>query len=241
MKFLTLYYKELRSELTSFILVAGAIVGLAFYSFVRIEEPTFRLVLIGATAVMLPFFGLLRLFQSLRSEWSEDTIQWSLTFPVSGWLPLGAKLASVVTSLLMLSLLLLGIAYPLILQTLLGDHLTELAGVFGTLFVVVAVSYICFMPAVLFSYLVGRGLPKWRLPVVGLVFIASTYVFSKIMENAAVHLPAWYITVKNIHISDGSVMIVEELANISGVFGALLFGYMLFHASVRLWNRRIDV
>ncbi len=241
MRFVSLYTKELRTELTSFVFVAGAIFGLFFYSSVRLEDPVMRLVIIGAMGIMLPFFGLLRLLQSLRSEWNEDTIQWLLTLPVSGWMPLGAKLLAVITSLLLLSLLLGGLSLPLLSQTFLGPHLDVLYATALKVFLMVAFSYICFLPAVIFAYLVGRGLPQWRLPVVGAVFVASIYVFSKIMENATFYLPPWYITIKNLHFTDGVMLVSEELVNISGLFGALLFGYLLLHASVRLWERRIDV
>ncbi len=241
MAFLALFKKELRLELPSFLMVEVFLLGIAFYVFSRFDESLPRLFLLLPMGMIIPFFGLLRMFQNLRSEWSGDTIQWILSLPASGWQQLGAKWLAVLASMVLVALTIGALVYPVLLQTPIADQLGTMTPSVLQLLTVIGIFFACYLPLAMFSYLVGRGIPKWRAPVVGVVFLGGTYVFNRLFETAADYLPPVYITVKNIEMTPDSLILTDHVLNVSGIFGTVFFGYLLFHASVRLWARRIDV
>jgi len=98
-RFLTLLRKDLQASLLPIGFLSGiTVIIMAFVRF-RIETAGWpmeiSLVAISIPLVFLPLWLLWQSFQTLRSEWREDTVYTLLVLPVPGWQVMTAKLLAI--------------------------------------------------------------------------------------------------------------------------------------------------
>lgn len=112
-RFLRLLRKDLEASRWPLGILSGAIVGLLTFAWFRMppaghvdwEAAAF---VMAIPFVFLPFWLLWQSFQSLRSEWREDTVYTLLVLPVPGWQILISKMLEICIEYTVLLLVSLG-------------------------------------------------------------------------------------------------------------------------------------
>lgn len=98
-RFLRLLQKDLQASLLPMGFLSGITIIIMFFIRFRIATAGWpmeaSLVAIAIPLVFLPLWLLWQSFQTLRSEWREDTVYTLLVLPVSGWKVMIAKLLAI--------------------------------------------------------------------------------------------------------------------------------------------------
>lgn len=184
--FIRLLRKDLEASRWSVGIFSGVIIGLMVYTRLKILAGTWPygalgLLMIGP-AFLIPIWLLWQSFQTLRTEWREDTIYTLLTLPVSGWKILLAKLCAV--SLEYTSLVIVSLAGFLLLFSFVLTEILQAVPSLGWLawngFLIYLVSLSFLIGVVIFiqlSFIIGKMVGRFQTIIsLWVLFLASWFV-----------------------------------------------------------------
>lgn len=199
--FLRLLRKDLETSRWSVGVFSGIMFGLMVYIRFKISSGKWPYQALGffflVPAIIGPIWLLWQSFQTLRSEWREDTIYTLLTLPVSGWKILLAKLCAICleyTVFVIVSLVGLLVLFPFIL-TEASEVVPSLGWLAWNGFLVYLVSLFFLISVVIFiqlAFVVGKMVGRFQTIIsLWVLFLASWFVtiLSRILAPALRWLP----------------------------------------------------
>lgn len=187
-KFLRLLRKDLEASKWPVTMLSG--VSLIWYLFLRLKlESTWSLsqvmFLLWFPLMFLPFWLIWESFQTLRTEWREDTAYTLIVLPVPGWYITLSKLLAMF------------VEYSLLLAVNIGGILvifrTQLPEMFGSLLQELPVS--CLIRSMFILYLASLGIFTYAIVFIQLAFVVSKMVgrLQGLVALWVLALASWFV------------------------------------------------
>lgn len=188
-KFLRLLRKDLEASKWPLTVLSG--VSLIWHLFLRFKlESTWSknevMVLLWLPLLFLPFWLIWESFQTLRTEWREDTAYTLLVLPVPGWYITLSKLAGLL------------VEYTLLLAVNIGGILlmfkVRLPEMFGSLLVEIPISWLA--RTMFLVYLASLGVFAYLVVFIQLAFVVSKMVgrLQGLVAFWVLFLAGWFVS-----------------------------------------------
>lgn len=243
--FFGLYAKDMRESIPEIAVVATVAVVINVIFYLRVSQPesavapnALLLLIIPALMVMglAVFLPLISSFKLLGREWSNNTVYFIMSLPVSGAMILGSKLLVLLSQYVvgtliagMTGLVLIWNVIPEIIRFISGQpHCFSLV----LLFYLLSAAFLIYLISISFlSQIVGRLSARFSGLITALVFFLTLYIVGKINDFTSslnIRMFAdWYTTPL------GSLLTANLMV--------LLTATVIFTLAVAIYNRKVEL
>ncbi len=243
--FFALYTKDMRESMPEIVVVAAVAVILNGIFYLRVIRPqpvvdtnTLLLLIIPVLMVMglAVFLPLISSFKLLGREWSNNTVYFIMSLPVSGGMILGSKLLALLTQYVV-GTLIAGMTGLVLVWDIMPELIRFISGQphgFSVvwLFYLLSAAFLIYLISIsFFSQIVGRLSARFSGLITGLVFLLTLYIVGKINDFTSslnIRMFAdWYTT------PIGSLLTANLMV--------LVTAAVIFTLAVVVYNKKVEL